>query len=264
MDDLSGLPVMVLNMKQNRDRLERVQQRLKHHGLGNIHVIRGVSHDEPDDGLKEFLGPTPEQFARTERQYAAVFFDHIRALRQFVHETTAPAAFIMEDDVMLRKGFLEIIAQAVHSPKQYGLILFSPYYTNPSCIDVCHWVEPGVFRISPGIFSSACYYVSRAGAISILKQRDFPFGSAAQPYRRMSSEDFLMDANPAVFMYPPLAVEECFSTHIQPDAGLVAKRDYWKQFGIESDFLIPNEPIPNWLHESETWISRPQFAQGCM
>jgi glycosyl transferase family 25 len=203
------LNTYVINLKRSTDRWLHIHEHLS--DLGIVHqrvdAIDAQLHNL-DKSDYDVVRNNNEYFTPLKDTEVACFLSHIEALRQFLNDSSASYALILEDDVEL-----------LEAPK--NLVAF------------CHWLgckESGVLKLysKRKTFGRKLGYVSNT---AIIKPWRVPLGFQAHLWNRLAAEEFI---NKNGSFYQPIDVELQFKWRYGFSIFLLEKnkvREVSKQLG---------------------------------
>ena len=240
--DCWEIPVFMITMETQTARHIRMKQRLAHHGLlEHLRIVNGSDARCHTSDFANFIEQVP--LDQSQLLYAANLFSHLLALRQLVNHTNAEAGLILEDDVMLNYDFKTHFREKVGArPGHCRLILFSPY--NTKLLDMDFAFGNGLFEIQPFVWSTACYWITRAYAEECLFLFDRPMREYPRSRQKeFGSERFIIQRSLGCLVWPPLAIEDAIDSSIQTRSHTLDKRKYWEIAAGYENFECPGEDV---------------------
>jgi GR25 family glycosyltransferase involved in LPS biosynthesis len=233
-----NIPIIIISLEKDIERLNRLIKRLEFHGLTNFKVLKARPYKTPDINFENFINGI--QLTDQGMKYAAISFDHLRAIKMLFDDKTVKEGLIFEDDIMLHKDFVKKLNEHLNIIPEYtDCLLFSPYISTRSDT-IEHKMSDELFSIKPGIWSASCYWLNRKYAKRILRIYDrplieHPIGEVTQ----FSPENWILESK-GFYSLPPLAVEECVESNTNQI--ITGKRTYWNQYDY-NNYQIQNEKI---------------------
>lgn len=226
-------PILVLTTAKATDRLDRLEKRLSDRGLSVTKTFNGLPPDDPV--VVEYIDGL--DLTKQEKLYAAIVLSHLEAYTWMI-DHNYPSAIVLEDDACLHKDFKETFPLMLDQKPSFApIMLFSTLLSGKSDIreknKLCTVSDWTLFELGH-CWSSCAYWIDLTYARYICQRYSGKLTdhAAAQIQKRISPEDWICDSH-GVFVYPPLAIEECLDSNVQTDANLVHKRNYWLTFGVE-------------------------------
>jgi len=262
---LTTLQVFVINRKQDTSRKERMTWRLAKldQTKVNIHFIEAMDNK---DEIKAFI--SNDKGKNPSIPEGGCLMSHLTALQRFlIHSYSSPQsqsqqyqqyALILEDDTVLLKSFesvldpiLSILPTLVEENQQ--LCLLSCYHSYGGVEREWSKEITKKYKMLPiwkkglplektGIFSTAAYLISSSYAEKCCNQYSAPLQKwkSLENQFKITSEIITLQSN-GVFIWPPVVIEECVETHIQP-LPIQMKFNYWKSFGV-NNFAEEEDPV---------------------
>lgn len=207
--------VYCINLATSTARRRRMEGRFRHHGLeGDVTFVDAVTPHSAEVAAMFSGSSLPE----TDLPVLACARSHLAALRMFLN-TDAPAAIVMEDDVMLHNDFTaRLHAMLANRPDDAGVISLGYL--------VWHWESSRWGGRSPelenlkqldpdALWGTQGYWISREHAERMVAVLDRPareWGTSA-----IVTSEVITRTSDGWVSYPPLLLEEVLESTIGRD-----------------------------------------------
>jgi GR25 family glycosyltransferase involved in LPS biosynthesis len=234
----------VINLPQCQDRKERLERRLRHHGLLEKSLfIEAIHKDSPLlDWFQEGIIPG---YYRSSRSEHACFLSHLKALRAFVDDPHATEAIILEDDAMFHNNFLERLEYVLEKKGSAPLLML--------CFIAASWKDvkkvvipngdesrPSFYTITPKIFGAQAYWISKDYARLSLKRLDRRLRYLGENF---VTSELITRLSQGYFVSPPLVIEEGVYSTLRQGNDLDIHRRFFSSFGLENYLGAEEEDI---------------------
>lgn len=212
-ENSSPYPILCINLPNDpvgQDRKERMQARFAQENLSVtfIEAIPSTSSVIDHYGLDFPVaeGDSPEKV----RRVISCFASHLKAIRYFLRETTAPKAIICEDDLYIAKEFTQKLTQLEENiPSDCPLVSlgYLIWYwdlaqwagNDPSLENLCH--------MNGDVWGTQAYLIGREYAEEALMKYDQVFINIETELHITS--ELITRESQGLFAYPPLVLEDC-------------------------------------------------------
>lgn len=219
--------IYCINLRERKDRRERMEKMFLSRKLNDkVVYIDAISIKS---NLIEYYSTTRE------RPIVACFASHIKAIKTFL-ETEEEEALICEDDILLHNNFEEEYIKIRNNlPEDATLCALS--YFNMLPWEYYKWDgkdknKKNIFKIIEKTYGTQIYWISKKYAYEVISKYDRPeFGLS---YHHDKVSEIITIKSGGYISYPVLAIEDCISSDIRDDNGMVLHVYIFNQWDYEN------------------------------
>lgn len=154
--------IYVINLDKREDRMRKMSTRLSNL---NFTRVSAIDANKLDESVKDVKSP----LSNAEK---ACILSHIKALKAFL-STSYSMCILLEDDVILGKGFLEFLRNFDSFPKNSYVIKLETFCNKLLCSKFKFKFNQLIYnRLYSIHFGSAAYATSRQGARHIIEEME--------------------------------------------------------------------------------------------
>ena len=156
----NNIPIYLINLKRDKERLDKMKKQFKDYGVSNYHVFEAV--DGNKDNLEDMVGNFDKMLISKSELSCTI--SHIKAMQYWLQNSNSEYAIFMEDDISFEtvdlwpwtfSDFLSKI-DAVYNMLQLSIIHYFKVNTSIHLREKFDW-------------STLCYLVNRERAEEIIK-----------------------------------------------------------------------------------------------
>lgn len=245
-DFLSTVPIYVVHLVTQKERLARLKTRLAHHGLHFVSNDPPASTAQPQVHVVSALTPESKYVQRmfkgwpdaspralalgTNTKPQASYYSHIKAIKEWLRSSSSSSewAMFLEDDAVPHDEFRSLL-NGLWPQVTAGcnMVLLTHFVTK---WDSIQHVTTNLCTMTPHVWGAIGYLVRRSWAERMIKHLDRPVVDLIKTKVPCKWERILQSYGPTLFTRPCLLIEESVNSTIQADSQLAEHLRYFTQF----------------------------------